>query len=68
MFERASSETWQALDFFFARSGLRGTRAAEKRAMKSLSCEFSFRGRRFRFHARTDLRLGDDHVVVAADT
>ncbi len=58
----------EALDFFLTRSRLRGTRAGREAGNKVLQLRNLFLALRvFGFDARAHLRLGDDHVVVAAD-
>ncbi len=57
----------QPLNFFFARGGLRGARAGGKPRDELLQLRnFLFALGIFRFDPRANLRLGDDHVVVAA--
>ena len=57
----------QALDFFLARGGLRGTRAGRKTRDEFVQLrDFLFALRVFRFDARANRRLGEHHVVIAA--
>src|SRR5712664_765413 len=57
----------QALDFFFARGGLRGTGAGGKASDEFVELrDFLFALGVFRLDARANVGLGDDHVVVAA--
>src|SRR5260221_47630 len=58
----------QAFDFFLSRSGLGRTSAGGKARNEILQLgDFLFAHLVFRFYARTDGRLGKDHVVVAAN-
>ena len=65
--ERASSEVCKPLDFFLARSGLRGARAGGKSRDEFVQLrDFLFATGVVGFDARANLRLGQHHVVVAA--